>query len=274
MFKIKYRREIISTIYIEHLVNDSPSLNHADVGIAMGSGTSVAKEASDIVLLDDAFPSIVTGVKWGRSLYKNIQSFLTFQLTINLVFCLTAVLSPILGIELPFSLAEALYCNLVMDTLAALCLASEPADENVLLDKPRKFDAFIITKKMWENILTMGLLIFVILSLLIWNIGHPGFLPFKTDSTIVFSVFMILSWWNLFNVRVFGKNRSIFHKIGKSKDFLMGSIIILLGTVLIVQLGGDIFKTHPLSLGTWVKILIATSPIIIVRELWFWIKNK
>lgn len=115
-------------------VNDSPSLNHADVGIAMGSGTSVAKEASDIVLLDDAFPSIVTGIKWGRSLYKNIQSFLVFQLIINVATCLVVVLSPILGVDMPFTVTQMLWVNIVMDTLAALCLASEPADENVLTE--------------------------------------------------------------------------------------------------------------------------------------------
>jgi len=271
---MKYRGEIISTIYIEHLVNDSPSLNHADVGIAMGSGTSVAKEASDIVLLDDAFPSIVTGVKWGRSLYKNIQSFLTFQLTINLVFCLTSLLGPILGIDLPFSITMALYCNLVMDTLAALCLATEPADPNVLMEKPRASDAFIISSSMWKTIIGLGLIIQVILSVMIWNISHPGFLPFVTDSTIVFAVFMTICWWNLFNVRVFGKNRSIFHEIGKSTKFLIGSVVIFIGTISIVQFGGEVFETHPLRFSQWIWIFLATSPVVIIKELWFWLRKK
>ena len=147
-------------------VNDSPSLNHADVGIAMGSGTSVAKEASDIVLLDDAFPSIVTGIKWGRSLYKNIQSFLVFQLIINVATCLVVVLSPILGVDMPFTVTQMLWVNIVMDTLAALCLASEPADENVLTEKPRKQNAFILTKPMYKTIIGMGIFVFGVLSLI------------------------------------------------------------------------------------------------------------
>ena len=255
-------------------VNDSPSLNHADVGIAMGSGTSVAKEAGDIVLLDDAFPSIVTGVKWGRSLYKNIQSFLTYQLTINVVFCLTVLFGPILGIDLPFSLVQGLLTNLCMDTLAALCLASEPADSNVLFDKPRPHDAFIITPNMWKTIFGLGGVVTVILSIMIWNTNHPGLLPFTTDSTIMFASFMVFNWWNLFNARVFGKNRSIFHEIGKSGNFLLGSAIILIGTILAVQFGGEIVETHPLTVCQWLAIILATSPVVIIRELWFWITKK
>jgi Ca2+-transporting ATPase len=125
-------------------VNDSPSLNHADVGIAMGSGTSVAKEAADIVLLDDAFPSIVTGVKWGRSLFKNIKNFLFLQLSINVSACLVAVFGPLVGVQMPFTVTQFLWINLVMDSLAAIALASEPADERVLLDKPRNKSEFII----------------------------------------------------------------------------------------------------------------------------------
>ena len=250
-------------------VNDSPSLNHADVGIAMGSGTSVAKEASDIVLLDDAFPSIVTGVKWGRSLYKNIQSFLTFQLTINVATCLVVLFGPILGQDMPFTVTQMLWVNLVMDTLAALCLASEPADPNVLLDKPRKTDAFIITPSMWKTIFGMGIFVFVLLSALVWDISHPEFLPIDMDLTKVFAIFMVLNWWNLFNIRVFGKNRSIFHNIGESRNFLLGSLVIFIGTIGIVQVGGEVFSTHPLSLTEWMWILLVTSPIVIVRELWY-----
>jgi Ca2+-transporting ATPase len=250
-------------------VNDSPSLNHADVGIAMGSGTSVAKEASDIVLLDDAFPSTVTGVKWGRSLYKNIQSFLTFQLTINVATCLVVLFGPILGQDMPFTVTQMLWVNLVMDTLAALCLASEPADPNVLLDKPRKTDAFIITPSMWKTIFGMGIFVFVLLSALVWDISHPEFLPIDMDLTKVFAIFMVLNWWNLFNIRVFGKNRSIFHNIGESRNFLLGSLVIFIGTIGIVQVGGEVFSTHPLSLTEWMWIFLATSPIVIIRELWY-----
>lgn len=250
-------------------VNDSPSLNYADVGIAMGSGTSVAKEAADIVLLDDAFPSIVTGIKWGRSLYKNIQSFLTFQLTINVATCLTVLFGPILGQDMPFTVTQMLWVNIVMDTLAALCLASEPADENVLLEKPRPRNAFIITKSMWKTIFGFGISIFIVLSLLVWNISHEGFLPFKTDLTEVFAIFMVINWWNLFNIRVFGKNRSVFYNIGKSRNFLIGSVVIFLGTVGIVEFGGEIFNTHPLNVSTWFTIFLVTCPIVVVREILF-----
>ena len=213
-------------------VNDSPSLNHADVGIAMGSGTSVAKEASDIVLLDDAFPSIVTGIKWGRSLYKNIQSFLVFQLIINVATCLVVVLSPILGVDMPFTVTQMLWVNIVMDTLAALCLASEPADENVLTEKPRKQNAFILTKPMYKTIIGMGIFVFGVLSLIVHDIAQ-GSIKFGLDLTELFAIFMMINWWNLFNIRVFGKNRSIFYNLKGSSKFLLGSLVIFIGTFML-----------------------------------------
>lgn len=250
------------------MVNDSPSLNHADVGIAMGSGTSVAKEASDIVLLDDAFPSIVTGIKWGRSLYKNIQSFLVFQLIINVATCLVVVLSPILGVDMPFTVTQMLWVNIVMDTLAALCLASEPADPNVLTEKPRKQNAFILTKPMYKTILGMGILVFAVLSLIVHDIAG-GSKWFGLDLTELFAIFMMINWWNLFNIRVFGKNRSIFHNLRESNKFLLGSLVIFIGTILIVQLGGEVFNTRPLDFREWCIIIASTSPIVIIRELWY-----
>lgn len=254
-------------------VNDSPSLNHADVGISMGSGTSVAKEASDIVLLDDAFPSIVTGIKWGRSLYKNIQSFLVFQLIINVATCLVVVLSPILGIDMPFTVTQMLWVNIVMDTLAALCLASEPADSNVLLEKPRKQNSFILTKQMYKTIIGMGILVFIILSTIVYDIAQ-GSIWFGLDLTELFAIFMIINWWNLFNIRVFGKNHSVFHNLKNSNKFLLGSLVILIGTILIVQFGGEVFNTRPLNLREWCIILISTSPIVIIRELWHKLLKK
>lgn len=248
-------------------VNDSPSLNHADVGIAMGSGTSVAKEASDIVLLDDAFPSIVTGIKWGRSLYKNIQSFLVFQLIINVATCLVVVLSPILGVDMPFTVTQMLWVNIVMDTLAALCLASEPADENVLTEKPRKQNAFILTKPMCKTIIGMGIFVFGVLSLIVHDIAQ-GSIKFGLDLTELFAIFMMINWWNLFNIRVFGKNRSIFYNLKGSSKFLLGSLVIFIGTILIVQFGGEIFNTRPLDFKEWCIIVASTSPIVIIREIW------
>lgn len=248
-------------------VNDSPSLNHADVGIAMGSGTSVAKEASDIVLLDDAFPSIVTGIKWGRSLYKNIQSFLVFQLIINVATCLVVVLSPILGVDMPFTVTQMLWVNIVMDTIAALCLASEPADENVLTEKPRKQNAFILTKPMYKTIIGMGIFVFGVLSLIVHDIAQ-GSIKFGLDLTELFAIFMMINWWNLFNIRVFGKNRSIFYNLKGSSKFLLGSLVIFIGTILIVQFGGEIFNTRPLDFKEWCIIVASTSPIVIIREIW------
>lgn len=248
-------------------VNDSPSLNHADVGIAMGSGTSVAKEASDIVLLDDAFPSIVTGIKWGRSLYKNIQSFLVFQLIINVATCLVVVLSPILGVDMPFTVTQMLWVNIVMDTLAALCLASEPADENVLTEKPRKQNAFILTKPMYKTIIGMGIFVFGVLSLIVHDIAQ-GSIKFGLDLTELFAIFMMINWWNLFNIRVFGKNGSIFYNLKGSSKFLLGSLVIFIGTILIVQFGGEVFNTRPLDFKEWCIIVASTSPIVIIREIW------
>ena len=254
-------------------VNDAPSLNYANVGIAMGSGTSVAKEASDIVLLDDAFPSIIKGLVWGRSLYKNIQNFLVFQLIINVAVCLTVLFGPLLGVEMPFSITQMLWINLVMDTISSCAISSEPADENVLNDKPRKYDAFIITNPMYKTILGMGFFVFVLLSTIVFDIAH-GSRWFGLDITELFVIFMIINWWNIFNIRVFGKNRSIFHNLFKNKMFIGGMLTILIGTILIIQFGGEIFNTRPLDFKEWCIILAVTSPIMIVRELWWRLTHK
>lgn len=255
------------------LVNDSPSLNNANVGIAMGSGTSVAKEAADIILLDDSFPSIVTGVKWGRSLYKNIQSFLVFQLIVNVAFCLTALFAPVIGVESPFSVTQILWVNIVMDSIGALCLASEPADENVMKDKPRDPNSFIITRSMYKTILGMGAFVFAILAVIIYDITNNS-VWFGLDLTELFAIFMTICWWNLFNIRVFGKNRSVFHNLGKNKSFIIGSIIVLIGTILIITLGGSVFNVRPLSISEWISIILITSPVLIIREIWFRMKAK
>lgn len=224
-------------------VNDAPNLNHASVGIAMGSGTSVAKEASDIVLLDDAFPSIVKGVKWGRSLYKNIQSFLLFQLTVNVSLCLTACFGPVFGCDAPFSVIEILYINLVMDALGALALASEPALDNVLKDKPRDKNEFIINKDMKYTIGITGGLIFIIMMALILLDYSPSFL---------FAFFMTVNWINLFIARGYGKGLL---PLTRNKLFVFVSLFILIANTLIVQLGGSIFNTEPLSLTNWAAII-------------------
>lgn len=241
-------------------VNDSPSLNHANVGIAMGAGTSVAKEASDIVLLDNAFPSIVKGIKWGRSLYKNIQSFLAFQLTVNVALCLTAIFGPILGMESPFGVIEILYINLVMDALGALALASEPAMDKVLEDKPRDNKEFIINKKMMKFIGSTGLVLFALM------IGMM-FVPLNLGITGLFAVFMTFNWMNLFRARSFGKNIGAFTSLSRNKLFILVSLGILVANTLIVQFGGNIFGTEALSLLQWIEVYGISFVAILISHL-------
>lgn len=261
-------------------VNDSPSLNFADVGIAMGSGTSVAKEAADIVLLDDAFPSIVTGVKWGRSLFKNIRDFLYFQLSINVSACLLALFAPILGVGMPFTVTQFLWINLVMDSLAAIALASEPADERVLQDKPRDRERFIIDKPLAQAIFGFGGFVWLLCTAILWGSHHlelvqswgwehvASFLS-KIDLTVFFASYMVLNLWNTFNARVIGKNKSIFSGLRKNPRFLGIVAFILVVTILIVQIGGEVFSTHPLSWQTWLTIILVTSPVVLLSELYF-----
>ena len=266
-------------------VNDSPTLNHADVGIAMGSGTSVAKEASDIILLDDAFPSIVTGIKWGRSLFKNIKNFLFLQLSINVSACMIAVFGPFVGVEMPFTVTQFLWINLVMDSLAAIALASEPADERVLNDKPRDRNEFIINKSLIKAIFGFGGFIWLLCTCILWGIsnidtiqehGHTELANIlsKIDLTVFFASYMILNWWNMFNARVIEKNRSIFDGLGNNFKFIGIICLILATTILIVQIGGEVFQTHPLSWQTWLTIILVTSPVVIVRELYFQLVSK
>lgn len=261
-------------------VNDAPTLNHADVGIAMGTGTSVAKEAADIVLLDDAFPSIVTGVKWGRSLYKNIRNFLFFQLSINVSACLLAVFAPIVGVGMPFTVTQFLWINLVMDSLAAIALASEPADESVLEDKPRMRGEFIIDPSLAKAIFGFGGFVWLFCTAILWGSAHPdiigalgwswlsAFLS-KIDLTIFFAAYMVINIWNTFNARVIGKGKSVFSGLGRNPKFIGIVVFILAVTILIVQVGGEVFSTHPLPWRTWLMIIAITSPVMWVRELYF-----
>lgn len=255
-------------------VNDAPSLNHANVGLAMGSGTSVAKEASDIVLLDDSFPSIVKGVKYGRSLYKNIQSFLYFQLVVNVACCLTALVGPFLGIEIPFTIMQLLFINLVMDTLASLALATSGADDSVMKEKPRDPKEFIITKKLGRSILTVGGIFFAIMVTMILDMKYKFIPGIELNLSELFAFFMILVWMNLFNARVLGKGRSIFDGLFSNRVFVFISVLILICTICIVQFGGEVFRTEPLSLTTWGVLFLLASPVIIVPEVIKLIKKK
>lgn len=245
--------------------NDAPALNHAEVGIAMNSGTDVAKEAADVVLLDNSFPSIVTGIKWGRSLYKNIQHFILFQLTINVVAILTALVGPFIGVNLPFTVTQMLWVNLIMDTFAALALATEPANNEVMKERPRDPKAFIITSDMWLTIAFVGLLFFVAMVVML--------VTDYVNLTEFFTIFVMLQWWNLFNARVYGQNRSIFDGLGKNWAFAGISIVILVGQILIVQFGGEMFRTEPLTLTQWLWIIGGTSVVALINELVHWIKK-
>ena len=233
-------------------------LNHADVGIAMNNGTDIAKEAADVVLLDNSFPSIITGIKWGRSLYKNIQHFIIFQLTINVVVVLTALIGPFIGVNLPFTVTQMLWVNLIMDTFAALALASEPANDAVMNDKPRKPNEFIITKDMWKTIFVYGLIyFFILIGLLMTNI---------CSLTVFFTIFVMLQWWNLFSTRVYGQKRSILDDLWKNKTFIIIALLILLGQILIVQFGGELFRTEPMTFKEWLYIISGSSAIALLRE--------
>lgn len=245
--------------------NDSSALNQAEVGIAMNNGTDIAKNAADIILLDNSFPSIMLGVKWGRSLYKNIQHFILFQLTVNVVAISIACIGPFIGVNLPFTVTQMLWVNLIMDTFAALALATEPANEAVMAEQPRDPKEFIITKRMWYEIFGIGILYFSILLYLLINN--------TCNLTEFFTIFVMLQFWNLFNVRVFGQNRSIFSGLLSSPAFIGICLIIFIGQILIVQFGGNIFRTEPLSIETWLEIVCFTAVIPVCRELFYWTKK-
>ena len=218
--------------------NDAPALNHAQVGLSMGTGTSVAKEASDITLLDDSFNSIATAVMWGRSLYKNIQRFIVFQLTINFVALFIVLLGSLIGTELPLTVTQMLWVNLIMDTFAALALASIPPSEDVMQEKPRKSTDFIITRPMWWNIIGVGVIFLVVLMGMLWYYNHTPEGMTVRDLTVFFTFFVMLQFWNLFNARVFGTNHSAFNHIAKSYGMELIVLAIIVGQVLIVQYGG------------------------------------
>ena len=214
--------------------NDAPALNHAQVGLSMGTGTSVAKEASDITLLDDSFHSIATAVMWGRSLYKNIQRFIVFQLTINVVALLSVLLGAFLGTELPLTVTQMLWVNLIMDTFAAMALASIAPSMDVMNEKPRKRTDFIISPAMRNNIFGVGAgFLIVLMGLLAFFKNMPGGMDVH-HLTVFFTIFVMLQFWNLFNASVFGTNHSIFKDAGHAMGMLGVALIILVGQFIIV----------------------------------------
>ena len=255
--------------------NDAPALNRAHVGLSLGSGTSVAKQASDITLIDDSFGSIVQAVMWGRSLYKNIQRFIFFQLIVNVAALLLVLFGAFIGTELPLTITQILWINLIMDTFAAMALASLPPSREVMKQKPRRQDAFIINRGMKRGIAFIGITFFLLLGIGCWLMEvHPIFLAIQYGlapdeaQTVFFTVFVLLQWWNLFNARMLGSSHSAFHKLWKCKGFLIVLGLVLAGKWLIVTFGGQMFRTVPLSLECWLYMFLLTSPVLLVGELY------
>ena len=246
--------------------NDAPALNHAQVGLSMGTGTSVAKEASDITLLDDSFNSIATAVMWGRSLYKNIQRFIVFQLTINVVALLSVLLGAFFGSELPLTVTQMLWVNLIMDTFAAMALASIAPSADVMNEKPRRRSDFIITPTMRNHIFGVGLAFLVLLmgALAYFNNLLGGMNTHHL--TMFFTLFVMLQFWNLFNASVFGTNHSVFKDANHAKGMLSVAAIILVGQIIIVTFGGKVFRTEPLSVAEWLYIVGGTSIVLWIGE--------
>jgi Ca2+-transporting ATPase len=258
--------------------NDAPALNYAQVGLSMGTGTSVAKEASDITLLDDSFNSISTAVMWGRSLYQNIQRFILFQLTINVAALVIVLLGSLAGFELPLTVTQMLWVNLIMDTFAAGALASLPPDEGVMNDKPRKNRDFIINRPMRSRILFVGFAFVAILMCMLFLFKDAAFLarcfPYVPEGargayslSYFFTVFVLLQFWNMFNAKAFLTGKPAFSGLGKSAGFILVAFVILIGQVLIVEFGGEVFRTVPLAIRDWLVIIGATSVVLWIGEI-------
>ena len=249
--------------------NDAPALKAAQVGLSMGDGTSVAKEASDITILDNSFGSITRAVMWGRSLYRNIQKFLLFQLTINVAACLIVLLGSLFGTESPLTITQMLWVNLIMDTFAAGALASLPPNERVMKDKPRrsgKDGDFIITRPMAYNIFGVGIaFVLILMGVLYYFHAQTGLTPH--DLSWFFSFFVMLQFWNMFNAKAFMEGRSAFANLKESKSFLFVALLIIIGQYLIVTFGGEMFSVVPLSLKDWGIIIGLSSLVLWIGEI-------
>ena len=247
--------------------NDAPALNFANVGLSMGSGTSVAKDASDITLLDDSFTSIATAVMWGRSLYRNIQRFVLFQLTINFVAILICFIGALFGTEMPLTVVQILWVNIIMDTFAAMAMASLPPSEEVMRDKPRARDEFIISRGMARTIVTCGgVMAVVLLGMLFGWTLRDGDLSIR-QLTIFFSTFVFLQFWNMFNAKGFETRHSVFTGLKGCREFFLILAAIGIGQFLIVEFGGQVFRTVPLSWKEWLEIIGCTSLLAIGGEI-------
>ena len=249
--------------------NDAPALHYAHVGLSLGSGTSVAKEASDMTLLDDSFKSIANAVMWGRSLYRNLQRFLFFQLVVNVTALLLVLGGSIIGTEMPLTVTQILWVNLIMDTFAALALASLPPSHEVMNDKPRKATDFIINKGMAFGILFCGIAFFIVMFAMLIYCERRGKGGVDVhELTVFFTTFVMIQFWNLFNAKSLGSNRTAFRHFLKDKGMILVLVLVLVGQWLIVTFGGEMFRTVPLSLTEWLVIIGATSIVLWVGEIW------
>ena len=269
--------------------NDAPALNAAQVGLSMGDGTTVAKEASAITIIDNSFTSINKAVMWGRSLYHNIQRFIIFQMTINVVACLIVLLGTALGTESPLTVTQMLWVNLIMDTFAALALASLPPNENVMKEKPRPLSAHIITPAMARTILVTGILFVAFLFGLLQYFNHTDitantpiewthifsyYFQFgqhnglsSYELSLFFTIFVMLQFWNMFNAKAFATNTSAFASIWRCAGFMGVGLLIVVGQVLIVNIGGKMFSVEPLSIEHWIQLTLVTSTVLILGEI-------
>lgn len=269
--------------------NDAPALKAAHVGLSMGDGTSVAKEASDITIIDNSFSSITKAVMWGRSLYQNIQRFILFQMTVNVVACLVVLVGAFGDTQSPLTVTQMLWVNLIMDTFAAMALASLPPSEKVMQDKPRNRKAFIISRDMWKNILGVGLTFFVILFALLYLFWHVDIRQLTDllhcttgghhhlgapELSLYFTIFVMLQFWNMFNARAFKTGRCAITNLKHCESFKFIILLIFVGQILIVELGGKMFSVRPLTISDWMIIIASTSLVLWIGEIGRWIANR
>lgn len=262
--------------------NDAPALKAAHVGLSMGDGTSVAKEASDITIVDNSFTSIGRAVMWGRSLYQNIQRFILFQMTVNVVACLIVLFGAFMGMQSPLTVTQMLWVNLIMDTFAAMALASLPPSESVMRDKPRSRAAFIINSAMYKDIISTGIIFFIMLLGFFYYLEHTditsllqiGRVPFGSNTgltnyelSIFFTTFVFLQFWNMFNARAFETGKSALNLKGCS-GFGLTALIIVVGQIIIVTFGGQFFSVAPIAITDWIIIIGVTSIVLWIGELW------
>ena len=261
--------------------NDAPALKAAHVGLSMGDGTTVAKEASDITILNNSFSGIGNAVMWGRSLYRNIQRFILFQLTVNLAACLTVLVGAFMGTESPLTVTQMLWVNLAMDTIAAMALSSLPPSRSVMKERPRNRNSFIISPAIMRSIAVTGVLFGAVLLGSLYLLKHIDLtsicdlcnVQFTTEArelstyelTLFFSFFVMLHVWNLFNARAFASGGSAF-KLKKCGEFLMILPAIVLGQILIVTIGGKFFGVEPLGVYDWIFLILITSPVLLFGE--------